>query len=204
MIGRIKGTLLETAAPDVLVDVQGVGYELQVPMTTLYRLPELNQPVSLHTHMVVREDAQLLYGFYDQRDRSLFRALIKVSGVGPKLGLAILSGMGADDFVQVIHQNNAKALESLPGVGKKTAERLIIEMRDKLKNWQAEGEIADLASGHNTLPVNTHQAAEEAEHALVALGYKPREAERAIKSVGDDSLSSAELIREALKSMAKV
>lgn len=197
MIGRIKGVLLEVTPPDIVVDVQGVGYELQVPMTTLYRLPEIGQIVNLYTHFVVREDAQLLYGFGDVSERTLFRALIKINGVGPKLGLAILSGIEANAFVKVVRTNDVATLQSLPGIGKKTAERLIIEMRDRLKDWHDEPLSADQHADF----LHINKAVEEAESALVALGYKPIEATRAIKSVSEDGLNSQELIRQALKQM---
>ncbi len=194
MIGRLTGKLIVKAPPDICVDVQGVGYELQVPMNTYYQLPEIDHGVVLFTHLVVREDAQLLYGFIDEQQRTLFRALIKISGVGPKLALAILSGMNASEFVRVVTHDDAAALERLPGIGKKTAERLIIEMRDKLKNW----EIADGgATGQNPVAAG-RRALEEAESALIALGYKQKEAQRAIKSVAQEDMSSQNLIRQAL------
>ena len=201
MIGRIKGRLAEKTPPDILIDVNGVGYELQVPMNTFYRLPELNEEVLLHTHFVVREDAQLLYGFYDVRERSLFRELIKINGVGPKLGLAILSGIESNEFVRVVRNNDVNALVCLPGIGKKTAERLIIEMRDKLKDWQSD--TSDDSELNSAGPFGTNQAIGEAESALVALGYKPKEAERAVKSVASEGMSNQDLIRNALKVMAK-
>ena len=201
MIGRIKGRLAEKTPPDILIDVNGVGYELQVPMNTFYRLPELNEEVLLHTHFVVREDAQLLYGFYDVRERSLFRELIKINGVGPKLGLAILSGIESNEFVRVVRNNDVNALVCLPGIGKKTAERLIIEMRDKLKDWQSDA--SDDSELNSAGPFGTNQAIGEAESALVALGYKPKEAERAVKSVASEGMSNQDLIRNALKVVAK-
>ncbi len=197
MIGRIKGVLIEKSPPDICVDVQGVGYELQVPMNTFYRLPDIDHPVSLYTHFVVREDAQLLYGFYEARERELFRAVIKINGVGPKLGLAILSGIEASDFVRVVHNNDVAALTKVPGIGKKTAERLVIEMRDKLKDWpEAPG---DLEASLNSAAAD---GTDEAVSALLALGYKPKDAEKAIKSIAVEGMSSQELIRQALKSMA--
>src|SRR6187401_3630447 len=138
MIGRIRGKLVHKQAPHILVEVGGVGYELQVPMTTLFQLPELGAEVALVTHFVVREDAQLLYGFIEEGDRSLFRQLIRVSGVGPKLALAILSGMDAHSFARCVQRDDISSLTALPGVGKKTAERLLVEMRDKLQDWLAE------------------------------------------------------------------
>ncbi len=202
MIGRIRGNLVYKQPPDILVEVGGVGYELQVPMTTLFQLPALGTEVSLVTHFVVREDAQLLYGFIDERDRSLFRQLIKVTGVGPKLALTILSGMDSTSFARCVQRDDISSLVALPGVGKKTAERLLVEMRDKLKDWlvQFEGEAAQYSTG---LPV-THQAdlVADAEGALVTLGYKPQEAAKMIASVNDDEVAdSEELIRRALKSV---
>lgn len=204
MIGRIRGTLIDKQPPEILVDVGGVGYELQVPMTILFQLPVLGSEVCLLTHFVVREDAQLLYGFRDERERSLFRQLIKVSGVGPKLALTILSGMDADSFARCVQREDLAALISLPGVGRKTAERLLVEMRDKLKDWLAlEGaEVGSGASGEPIEQVSSGRHIADAESALIALGYKPAEAARAVAGVNDDSVGdSEELIRRALKSM---
>jgi len=204
MIGRIQGTLAAKHPPDILVDVGGVGYELQVPMTTLFRLPALGGQVSLVTHFVVREDAQLLYGFIDERDRSLFRQLIKVSGVGPKLALTILSGMDSASFARCVQRDDISSLVALPGVGKKTAERLLVEMRDKLKDWfgpLGDAEVAAAGAGE-TVPVSDRVA--DAESALIALGYKPQEASKVVAAVNEDDVaSSEELIRRALKSMVK-
>ena len=195
MIGRIRGHLMEIQPPDVLRDVAGVGYEIQVPMTTVYELPAIGAEVTLFTHFVVREDAQLLYGFSRERDRSLFRHLIKVNGVGPKLGLAILSGMDTPSFVRAVQREDASTLVQLPGVGRKTAERLLIEMRDKLADWilELEGEFAEPES---------RDIQAEAESALVALGYKPAEASKAVAAANDGSVDRSEdLIRRALQSM---
>lgn len=200
MIGRIKGIIIEKQAPDLLIDVNGVGYEIFAPMSTFYRLPNLGDPIVLHTHFVVREDAQLLYGFYDKQERALFRTLIKVNGVGPKLALTILSGIEADDFVRSVHQGDSNALVRLPGVGKKTAERLIIEMKDRLKDWHVDGGAAAVGSLATNVPTANAMVA-DAESALVALGYKPTEAAKAIAAVKGDVSSSEELIRAALKSM---
>ena len=203
MIGRIRGNLVHKQPPDILVEVGGVGYEIQVPMTTLFQLPELGTEVSLVTHFVVREDAQLLYGFIDERDRQLFRQLIKVSGVGPKLALTILSGMDSISFARCVQRDDISALVALPGVGKKTAERLLVEMRDKLKDWlvQMEGS-ASLPGGVVVEPVADLVA--DAEGALIALGYKPAEAAKVVAAVNDEDVSgSEELIRRALKSMVK-
>ncbi|MDE0950769.1 MAG: Holliday junction branch migration protein RuvA [Halioglobus sp.] len=204
MIGRIRGKLVHKQAPDILVEVGGVGYELQVPMTTLFQLPALGSEVSLVTHFVVREDAQLLYGFIDERDRMLFRQLIKVSGVGPKLGLTILSGMDARSFVRCVQRDDISSLIALPGVGKKTAERLLVEMRDKLKGWLVGADSAQeqAEGGAPMTPVSDIVA--DAEGALISLGYKPQEATRMVTAVNEDSVvDSEELIRRALKSMAK-
>lgn len=201
MIGRIRGKLVYKQPPLILVEVGGVGYEIQVPMTTLFQLPELGTEVSLVTHFVVREDAQLLYGFIDDRDRTLFRQLIKVNGVGPKLGLTILSGMDASSFVRCIQRDDISSLVALPGVGKKTAERLLVEMRDKLKDWLA---LADEGGGAVAASVAVTDIVADAEGALVALGYKPAEASRLVTSVNGDTISdSEELIRLALKSTVK-
>lgn len=197
MIGRLKGILLEKSPPHLLIDVQGVAYEIEAPLLTCYRLPELGQEVILHTHFVVREDAQLLYGFSELQERSLFRNLIKVSNVGPKLALAILSGLEPDAFVRCIMNNDATALVKIPGVGKKTAERLVVEMRDRLADWQlqlAKPNVDSLLSASD-------QMTQEAIGALVSLGYKPQEAKQAVTRVYQKQMSSTELIRLALQSM---
>lgn len=197
MIGRISGVLLEKQAPELLIDVGGLAYEVLVPMTTLYSLPALGEKVSLHTHFIVREDAQLLFGFADRDSRSLFRDLIKVNGVGPKLALTIMSGIDSDEFVRCVRDGDSAALVRLPGVGKKTAERLLVEMRDRLKDWE-------LPQG--ALPVAANGGGEqlaEAEAALIALGYKPQEAAKAVSAVAEEGASSEELIRSALKNMVK-
>ena len=197
MIGRISGILLVKQAPEILVDVGGIGYELQVPMSTIYQLPELGQNVSLHTHFVVREDAQLLYGFASLSERRLFRTLIKVNGVGPKLALTILSGIDGDEFVRCVRDGDTATLVRLPGVGKKTAERLLVEMRDRLKDWHVDVSPATLGGA----TISSNSSAAEAESALVALGYKPAEAGKAIAAVRGDADSSEQLIRLALKNM---
>ena len=202
MIGRVRGTLVHKQPPDVLVEVGGVGYEIQVPMTTLFQLPELGAEVSLLTHFVVREDAQLLYGFIDERDRSLFRQLIKVSGVGPKLALTILSGMDSTSFARCVQRDDISALVALPGVGKKTAERLLVEMRDKMKDWLVQIDAVQGIRSGGTVPVPVTSIISDAEGALVALGYKPQDASRMVAAVNDDSAADSEdLIRRALKSM---
>ena len=201
MIGQIRGTLIGRQAPEILVDVGGIGYEIQVPMTTVYQLPELGQPVTLLTHFVVREDAQQLFGFADSADRRLFRALIKVSGVGPRLALTLLSGMDAAAFARCLQRDDVAALVALPGVGRKTAERLLVEMRDKAGVWLDE---LSPESGTPSLPGQAaSQIADqraEAEQALVALGYKLTEAAKLIASTqAQPETSSEELIRLALR-----
>ena len=197
MIGQIRGTLAATHPPEILLDVGGVGYEIQVPMTTLYELPVIGSELSLFTHFVVRQDAQLLYGFLHERDRVLFRHLIKVNGVGPKLALAILSGMDSDSFVRSVQRDDTSALVRLPGVGKKTAERLLVEMRDRLADWIIELDATALESVPTSRAITA-----EAESALVALGYKPTEASKAVAAANDGSVEKSEdLIRRALQSM---
>lgn len=202
MIGRIRGILVHKQAPLILVEVGGVGYELQVPMTTLFQLPALGEEVSLVTHFVVREDAQLLYGFAEEADRSLFRQLIKVSGVGPKLALTILSGMDSRSFARCVQRDDISSLVALPGVGKKTAERLLVEMRDKLKDTLPQLDTADIEAGEGLAP--PADIVLDAEGALVTLGYKPQEASRMVAAVNDDSVvASEELIRRALKATVR-
>lgn len=200
MIGRLSGTLLEKIPPFILIDVNGVGYECQAPMNTIYHLPELGQPAILHTHLSVSENAHTLFAFYSLEERKLFRELIKVNGVGPKLALAILSAMSALEFVQNVRGGEAATLVKIPGVGKKTAERLIIEMKDRLKDWfvdSAEAIDSDVSSSVSA----TNASTQEAISALVALGYKPTQASKAISKIDDDSLPAAKLIRLALKNM---
>lgn len=203
MIGRLKGLLLEKQPPHLLIDVQGVGYDVLVPMTSFYHLPDLGAEVVLHTHFAVSEVSQQLFGFYDKESRELFRQLIKVSGVGPKMALAILSGMETMTFVRCVMEENTAALVKVPGVGKKTAERLIIEMRDKLKGWEFSAEFVQGDDGKKSHPRAANSRIAEAESALVALGYKPTEASRAVSVAlnEDESQSSEDLIRRALRAM---
>ena len=200
MIGRIHGKIIEKQPPQLLVDVQGVGYEIDSPMSTFYQLPNLGEEVVLHTHMVVREDAQLLYGFASLVERGLFRTLIKISGVGPKLALTILSGMNADEFIVCVQDNDAAALVRLPGVGKKTAERLIIELRDKLKDQQVAGNAGNASMASAAKP---NSPLEDAVSALVALGYKAAEASRMVRAVETKGLSVEDIIRLSLQAAAK-
>jgi len=201
VIGRLRGTLLQKQAPWLLIDVHGVGYEVEVPMTTIYKLPTINEEVTLFTHLLIRDDAHLLFGFAEQQERLLFRTLIKVNGVGAKMALAILSGMEADEFADCIRDGDSVRLTCLPGVGKKTAERLIIEMRDKLKDWQRSSISTAPSSAHSTTTIT--EPADEAVSALIALGYKPQEASRYVLGVATDGMSSEEIIREALKASVK-
>ena len=203
MIGRLTGKLIEKNPPMIVVDVQGVGYEVEVPMNTFYTLPELDETLTLFTHMIVREDAQLLCGFIADDERCLFRTLIKVNGVGAKLALSILSSISAQEFARCVNENDTKALVQLPGIGKKTAERLIIEVRDKLKDWLP----ASLPATEQSEPVAiAKDETAEATSALIALGYKPQEASMMVQQAIADSdgaqVSSGELIRAALKNRA--
>ena len=195
MIGRLRGIILEKQAPDLVLDVQGVGYEVAAPMSTFFNLPAINEEVSLFTHLVVREDAQLLYGFATVRERLLFRSLLKVNGVGAKLALTILSGSDVDDFARSVQEGDAASLTRLPGVGKKTADRLIIEMRDRLKNISGAMGLKPIVSEAAKLA----GAKDEAAEALVSLGYKPAEAEKMIRSLDSDGLSTEDLIKLALQ-----
>lgn len=196
MIGSLRGRLAAKQPPQLLVDVGGVGYELEAPMSTFYGLPATGAEVSLFTHLVVREDAHVLFAFGTERERRLFRELIKVSNVGPKLALALLSGMSVDNFLLCIEAQDADTLVRIPGVGRKTAERLLIEMRDRVKNLaglQLSAPPGDAAVG----PGNGAQA--EAFSALVALGYKPAEVTRLLKAVDASAQTTEDLIRGALQ-----
>lgn len=190
MIGFLRGILLEKEAPNLTIEVNGVGYEVQIPVNSFYRLPQINQELSLHIHFVVREDGQFLYGFIDKEQRTLFRSLIKVNGVGPKMALAILSAMEPDIFVHHVLNNSPEALEHIPGVGAKTARRLIVEMKDKVSEWKSDSTFVDIKAG---------VAITDAISALVALGYKPHEARKALMKHKDKELPSEELVRLALK-----
>ena len=193
MIGQLRGTLLEKQPPRLLVDVAGVGYEVEAPMTVFYDLPESGAELTLYTHFVVREDAQLLYGFTGRYERELFRSLIKVNGVGPKMALAILSGIEADRLAACIRDQDTTSLVKVPGIGKKTAERLIMELRDKAGATTAEG----LSAGYGgAAPIG---ALQEARAALASLGYKPAEVERLSQAVFEEGLDTETLIQRALK-----
>ncbi|WP_199608912.1 Holliday junction branch migration protein RuvA [Flocculibacter collagenilyticus] len=206
MIGRIRGIVIEKQAPEVLIEAAGVGYEIQMPMTNFYQLPDVDQEAVIYTHFVVREDAQLLYGFINKTERHLFRLLIKANGVGPKLGLAILSGMSAEQFVQCVQHDDSTALVKLPGIGKKTAERLIIEMRDRIKDWGVDisADTSNKISGTMQIEstfVIKDDPSDDAMSALVSLGYTQSQAQKAVKAVYKESMNSEETIKLALKSM---
>ena len=210
MIGRLRGVVVERQPPRLLLDVAGVGYELEAPMSTFYQLPAIGGETTLLTHMLVREDAQLLYGFSSEAERRLFRALIRISGIGPRLALTILSGMAADHFVRCIRDGDSAMLVRLPGIGKKSAERLIIEMRDRLSDWEMPADRQPdpmLLTPHSRAlsdtalhPSSSSGARRDALSALQALGYKEPEALRLIRAVDDQTeLDSEGLIRAALK-----
>jgi len=204
MIGSLAGILAHKAPPALLLEVGGVGYELEAPMSTFYDLPALGERVRLLTHLVVREDAQLLFGFATEAERRLFRGLLKIAGVGPRTALAILSGVSSAAFAQAVHEQDSAALMRIPGVGRKTAERLIIEMRDRLQEQGAAFTLAAAAAGGVAAAAPSAQA--EAYGALVALGYKSAEATRLLKHATGGAegsvLSTEELIRRALQSAA--
>ena len=209
MIGRISGILIEKKSPQLLIDVQGVGYELSVSLTTFFDLPENGDQVTLLTHLVVREDIQQLYGFSEVSERELFRMLIKISGVGPKMALTILSGMNTNDFFESVKTSNIDRLIKLPGVGKKTAERLAIEMKDRLPAILST-DINKAELGEKAILRQKLGAQEEAESVLIALGYKPQEATHMIASASnnldiadDEKKASEKVIRLALKSKVK-
>lgn len=201
MISRLHGVLLEKTPPSLLVDVQGVGYEVFAPMSTFYQLPDINSQLTLHTHFVVREDAQQLYGFFNVADRELFRTLIKVNGVGPKMALGMMSGMESNQLAECVHGGNIAALTRIPGIGKKTAERLVVELRDKLAVFATRP-----GSAANTVALTAGDALGDAEVALVALGYKPAEAARLVGLARKNKpdANSQELIRHALRAAVNV
>ena len=192
MIGRIRGLLIEKLENFILVDVNGVAYEIEIPLSTFVGLGPLNEEVTVHTHLVVREDAQILFGFLSLAERGLFKSLIKVNGVGPKMGIAILSGLDVAAFCRCVRSEDVKALVAISGVGKKTAERLIIDMRDRLPVI-AE---ADLLSPEQ---VKVSDNLSDAETALIGLGFKPTDASRALATIDDKGQSAGNLIKQALK-----
>ena len=197
MIGFLRGKLVHKAPPFLVLDVQGVGYEVEAPMTTFYDLPAINEEIKLHTHLVVREDAHILFGFSTEADRTLFRTLIKVNGVGPKLALTILSGQSAEEFHRCIQDNDTQTLVRLPGVGKKTAERLVIEMRDRLPDL---GDSAMTSTGTTGAAIpSIGNPKQEAVSALCSLGYKPLDASKMVQNISAEGKSCEDIIRLALQ-----
>jgi holliday junction DNA helicase RuvA len=199
LIGHLRGRIAAKHPPLLVVDVGGVGYEVEAPMSTFYDLPVVGAEVTLATHLVVREDAHVLYGFGTERERALFRELIKVSNVGPRIALAILSGVSVDDFNRCVESEDVASLVRIPGIGRKTAERLVIELRDRLKAIAGPVPAADRVGGS---PAATPSAHSEAYTALIALGYKPAEVVRLLKAVDVSVTSTEEMIRHALRSAA--
>ena len=197
MIGLLRGRILGKQPPQLLLDVNGVGYEIDAPMTTFYDLPGIGEEVTLFTHLAVREDAHTLYGFVKRTDRDLFRTLLKVNGVGARLALAILSGMETRVFIGCIQAGDTSALVKLPGIGKKTAERLIIELRDRLELPAEAVTAAAMTPAAPTSPV------EDAVSALIGLGYKPQEASQMVRTLETANLSSEEIIRSALQTVVQ-
>jgi len=195
MIARLAGTLLAKTPPLLLIDVNGVGYEVEAPLSVFYDLPEIGEPVVLLTHLQVKDDAHTLYGFASESERVLFRQLLKISGIGAKLALTILSGASGDDLARFVATGDTAALVRLPGIGKKTAERIIIELRDKLDDYTGTGGIPQPGAADRPADAGT-----EASHALSALGYKPQEAGRMVRSVAKPGMSAEEIIRRALQS----
>jgi len=196
MIGSLRGRLVAKHPPALVVDVGGVGYELEAPMSTFYALPALGEEVRLHTHLVVREDAHLLYGFSTEGERRLFRHLLRVTGIGPKIALALLSGMSVDAFLLCVESDDVETLVRVPGIGRKTAERLVVEMRDRIR---ALGEAVPAAGDVAIVRPSQGGPAAEAFAAMVALGYRPAEVTRLLKSVEAQGASTEDIIREALK-----
>jgi Holliday junction DNA helicase RuvA len=198
MIGFLRGILVAKKPPALLLDVRGVGYEVDAPMSTFYKLPDLGEEVVLYTHLAIREDAHSLFGFVSEAERALFRTLIKVNGVGAKLALGILSGLSAEEFHRCVEYQDTARLVRLPGVGKKTAERLIIELRDRLPEL---GSVT--LPGAGTLPMPAASPVDDAVSALIALGFKPPEAGALVRKIPVEGKSSEEIIRLALQSTAK-
>jgi Holliday junction DNA helicase RuvA len=200
MIGFLRGVLRDKQPPGLLLDVQGVGYEVNAPMTTFYDLPAVGETITLFTHLAVREDAHTLYGFSKLSDRTLFRTLIKVNGVGAKMALTILSGMDAGSFAACVQVGDTAALVKLPGVGKKTAERLVVEMRDRLADWDTGGAAQGAAASP---PADVANPVEEAVSALIALGYKPQDASRMVRAVDTRDVTTEEIIKTALQATVR-
>jgi holliday junction DNA helicase RuvA len=204
MIGRLRGQILAKHPPALLLDVNGVGYELEAPMSTFYELPPVGETVTLITHLAVREDAHSLYGFIRERDRDLFRVLLKVTGIGARIALAILSAMDAARFIACVEQEDTTALTRVPGIGTKTAQRLIVELRDRLDTIGAGFAAAPAPAGTAPTPGAAGSppgALADAVSALIALGYKPADANRMARSADDGKRTSEEIIRAALRAV---
>lgn len=197
MIGSLSGKLILKQPPRLLIDVNGVGYECEAPMSTFYGLPATGDKVTLHTHLIIRDDAHLLYAFATMAEKELFRHLIKVSGVGPKIALAILSGIGVDEFWNSVRNGESLRLTKVPGIGKKSAERLVVELRDKAGAIDSRTAMISAGQGIAASPL------QEARSALEALGYKPAEAQRLADVAKGENLTAEEIIREALKHAAR-
>ena len=191
MIGRIKGRLIDKSPPIILVDCQGVGYELEVPMTTFYELPNIGNEVTLLTHFVVREDAQLLFGFASHQERKIFKQLIKVNGIGAKVALSILSGISLNELMRAINQSESDSLVKIPGIGKKTADRLVLELKDKFKDIPADGSTGSIPS-----------QVDDIQNALLGLGYSLKDSVTVIRELPDE-ISVNDGIRQALKMLSK-
>lgn len=202
MIGQLRGVLLKKQPPQLLIDVNGVGYEVEAPMSSFYGMPNTGEEVLLHTHLMVRDDAHLLFGFATQTERHLFRALIKVNGVGAKVALAILSGISAQDFTRYVQAGDTLALTRLPGIGKKTAERLVVEMRDRLDTELHDAELQETGMPTESLGKEGDPTA-DAVIALEALGYSPQEASRLVRAVDTSGHTTEEVIRRALQHAVK-
>ena len=196
MIGRINGQLVEVSDSTILVEAGGIAYELEVTSAALARLPAIDGRVAFYTHFVVREDAQLLYGFASRDERDLFRALIRINGVGPKLGLSLISAVSLAQLAQCVRDNDVSALTKVPGVGRKTAERLLVELKNRLED-------VVLIAEPQVMPGDSRAVA-EAQNALISLGYKPAEAQRAVAGVAGDGISAEQMVKAALKRAAQL
>jgi len=199
MIARLAGTLIHKQPPLMVIDIKGVGYEVEAPLNVFYDLPEIGQPVVILTHLSIKDDSHTLYGFSSEAQRTLFRQLLKISGIGAKLALTILSGVSGDELARYVADNDIASLTRLPGIGKKTAERIIMELRDKLDVLPA---TAGSAQGGSA--VIAGDASSEAADALRALGYKPQEVSHMVRQAAEPDMSAEEIIRRALQSMVKL
>jgi Holliday junction DNA helicase RuvA len=202
VINRLTGKIIEKKPPMLVLDVHGVGYEILAPMSTFYALSEKNETITLLTQLIIREDAHLLYGFATAEEKTLFQTVVKINGVGPKLALAILSAMNVNEFIGCISDQNLTQLVKIPGVGKKTAERLLIEMKHKLSEWNGRTPSYDYAAADFNATMQGSEAEQDAISALIALGYKPNDAQKLIKALPDKEQDSQTLIRQALRSVA--